>query len=84
VLYESVIHSITIISTLPSPGVGALLLLMAGHIDPITIVCLILLIRIIKKNDIMLVDFALQAEENEGLTTEQAIYQAASSVSGPS
>jgi hydrophobe/amphiphile efflux-1 (HAE1) family protein len=78
VLYESLIHPITIISTLPSAGVGALLLLMAAHYDlsVIAIVGIILLIGIVKKNGIMLVDFALQAEENEGLTTEEAIYQA--------
>ena len=78
VLYESTIHPITIISTLPSAGVGALLLLMAAHFDlsVIAIVGIILLIGIVKKNGIMLVDFALQAEQNEGLTTEQSIYQA--------
>jgi hydrophobe/amphiphile efflux-1 (HAE1) family protein len=78
VLYESLIHPITIISTLPSAGIGALLLLMAVHIDlsVIAIVGLILLIGIVKKNGIMLVDFALQAEESEGLTTEESIYQA--------
>jgi multidrug efflux pump subunit AcrB len=78
VLYESMIHPITIISTLPSAGVGALLLLMAVHFDlsVIAIVGLILLIGIVKKNGIMLVDFALQAEQNEGLSTEESIYQA--------
>jgi HAE1 family hydrophobic/amphiphilic exporter-1 len=78
VLYESLIHPITIISTLPSAGVGALLLLMAAHFDlsVIAIVGIILLIGIVKKNGIMLVDFALQAEQNEGLSTEEAIYQA--------
>ena len=78
VLYESVIHPITIISTLPSAGVGALLLLMAAHYDlsVIAIVGIILLIGIVKKNGIMLVDFALQAEQNEGLTAEESIYQA--------
>jgi len=78
VLYESMIHPITIISTLPSAGVGALLLLMAAHFDlsVIAIVGIILLIGIVKKNGIMLVDFALHAEENEGLTTEESIYQA--------
>jgi HAE1 family hydrophobic/amphiphilic exporter-1 len=78
VLYESVIHPITIISTLPSAGVGALLLLMAAHYDlsVIAIVGIILLIGIVKKNGIMLVDFALQAEQNEGLSTEESIYQA--------
>ena len=78
VLYESLIHPITIISTLPSAGVGALLLLMAAHFDlsVIAIVGIILLIGIVKKNGIMLVDFALHAEHNEGLDTEAAIYQA--------
>jgi multidrug efflux pump subunit AcrB len=77
-LYESTIHPITIISTLPSAGVGALLLLMAAHFDlsVIAIVGIILLIGIVKKNGIMLVDFALQAEQREGLNTEEAIYQA--------
>jgi hydrophobe/amphiphile efflux-1 (HAE1) family protein len=77
-LYESMIHPITIISTLPSAGVGALLLLMAAHFDlsVIAIVGIILLIGIVKKNGIMLVDFALQAEQTEGLNTEEAIYQA--------
>jgi hydrophobe/amphiphile efflux-1 (HAE1) family protein len=78
VLYESIIHPITIISTLPSAGVGALLLLMAAHFDlsVIAIVGVILLIGIVKKNGIMLVDFAIQAEQNEGLSTEESIYQA--------
>jgi HAE1 family hydrophobic/amphiphilic exporter-1 len=78
VLYESTIHPITIISTLPAAGVGALLLLMAAHFDlsVIAIVGIILLIGIVKKNGIMLVDFALQAEQNEGLNTEESIYQA--------
>src|SRR4029079_12016887 len=67
-----------IISTLPSAGVGALLLLMAAHYDlsVIAIVGIILLIGIVKKNGIMLVDFALHAEQNEGLSTEESIYQA--------
>ncbi|MGF6311668.1 hydrophobe/amphiphile efflux-1 (HAE1) family protein [Bradyrhizobium sp. i1.8.4] len=78
VLYESLIHPITIISTLPSAGVGALLLLMAARYDltVIAIVGIILLIGIVKKNGIMLVDFALHAEQNEGPSTEEAIYQA--------
>jgi hydrophobe/amphiphile efflux-1 (HAE1) family protein len=78
VLYESLIHPITIISTLPSAGIGALLLLMAAHIDlsVIAIVGLILLIGIVKKNGIMLVDFAQQVEHSEGLTAEEAIYRA--------
>lgn len=78
VLYESIIHPITIISTLPSAGVGALLLLMAAHYDlsVIAVVGIILLIGIVKKNGIMLVDFAIQAEQTDGLTSEQSIYQA--------
>ena len=78
VLYESIIHPITIISTLPSAGVGALLLLMAANFDltVIAIVGIILLIGIVKKNGIMLVDFALQARQDQGLTTEEAIHQA--------
>jgi HAE1 family hydrophobic/amphiphilic exporter-1 len=78
ILYESLIHPITIISTLPSAGLGALLLLMAVHFDlsVIAIVGIILLIGIVKKNGIMLIDFAIQAEENEGLRSEESIYQA--------
>jgi hydrophobe/amphiphile efflux-1 (HAE1) family protein len=78
ILYESVIHPITIISTLPSAGVGALLLLMAVHIDlsVIAIVGLILLIGIVKKNGIMLVDFAQEVEHSQGLPAEQSIHQA--------
>jgi hydrophobe/amphiphile efflux-1 (HAE1) family protein len=78
VLYESLIHPITIISTLPSAGLGALLLLMAVHLDlsVIAIVGIILLIGIVKKNGIMLVDFALHAEQQQGLTAEESIYRA--------
>jgi multidrug efflux pump subunit AcrB len=78
VLYESLIHPITIISTLPSAGLGALLLLMAVHYDlsVIAIVGIILLIGIVKKNGIMLVDFAQHVEREQGLTAEDAIYQA--------
>jgi multidrug efflux pump subunit AcrB len=78
VLYESLVHPITIISTLPSAGLGALLMLMGFHYDlsVIAIIGIILLIGIVKKNGIMLVDFALQAERNEGMTPEQAIYRA--------
>ncbi len=78
ILYESPIHPITIISTLPSAGVGALLLLMPAHFDlsVIAIVGIILLIGLVKKNGIMLVDFAQQVAHIEGLTAEQAIYQA--------
>ena len=78
VLYESLIHPITIISTLPSAGLGALLLLMAVHYDlsVIAIVGIILLIGIVKKNGIMLVDFAQHVEHERGLTAEESIYQA--------
>src|SRR5713101_5224569 len=78
VLYESLVHPITIISTLPSAGLGALLLLMAVHYDlsVIAIVGIILLIGIVKKNGIMLVDFAQQVEHSEGLTAEESIYRA--------
>src|SRR5260370_13078757 len=78
VLYESLIHPVTIISTLPSAGLGALLLLMAVHYDltVIAIVGIILLIGIVKKNGIMLVDFAQQVEHHEGLAAEEAIYRA--------
>ena len=78
VLYESLVHPITIISTLPSAGLGALLLLMAVHYDlsVIAIVGIILLIGIVKKNGIMLVDFAQHVEHEQGLTAEQSIYQA--------
>ncbi|WP_025036859.1 efflux RND transporter permease subunit [Bradyrhizobium sp. DOA9] len=78
VLYESLIHPITILSTLPSAGIGALLLLLAVHMDlsVIAIVGIILLIGIVKKNGIMLVDFALEVERQHGLSPEEAIYQA--------
>jgi hydrophobe/amphiphile efflux-1 (HAE1) family protein len=78
VLYESLIHPITIISTLPSAGLGALLLLMAVHYDlsVIAIVGIILLIGIVKKNGIMLVDFALHVEHEKGLSAEESIYEA--------
>ena len=78
VLYESLIHPITILSTLPSAGIGALLMLMAVHLDMsvIAMIGIILLIGIVKKNGIMLVDFALHAERNEGLDPEESIYRA--------
>ena len=78
VLYESAIHPITILSTLPSAGIGALLLLMAVHMDlsVIAMIGIILLIGIVKKNGIMLVDFALQVERTEGLGPEESIYRA--------
>jgi len=78
VLYESFIHPITILSTLPSAGVGALLSLMLLHydLDVIAIIGIILLIGIVKKNAIMMIDFALEAERAEGLPPREAIYQA--------
>jgi multidrug efflux pump len=79
VLYESYIHPITILSTLPSAGVGALLaLLLTGRdLSLIAIIGIILLIGIVKKNAIMMIDFALDAERTEGLSPREAIYQAA-------
>ena len=78
VLYESFIHPITILSTLPSAGVGAFLSLILFHQDlsVVAIIGLVLLIGIVKKNGIMMVDFALEAERNHGLTATDAIYQA--------
>jgi multidrug efflux pump len=78
VLYESFIHPITILSTLPSAGAGALVaLLIAGHnIDVISVIGIILLIGIVKKNAIMMIDFALDAERALGLSPADAIYQA--------
>jgi multidrug efflux pump subunit AcrB len=77
-LYESTIHPITIISTLPSAGLGALLTLMlfGMPLDVIGIIGIILLIGIVKKNGIMLVDFALVGERERGLSTEEAIHEA--------
>jgi multidrug efflux pump len=78
VLYESFIHPITILSTLPSAGIGALLALMAAGSDLtiVAIIGIILLIGIVKKNAIMMIDFALDAERNEGKPPREAIYQA--------
>jgi multidrug efflux pump len=78
VLYESYIHPITILSTLPSAGVGALLALMLSRTDLgiIAIIGIILLIGIVKKNAIMMIDFALDAERNEGKPPREAIFQA--------
>jgi multidrug efflux pump len=78
ILYESLIHPLTIISTLPSASVGAMLALMVFHIDlnVISIIGIILLIGIVKKNAIMMIDFALQAERNEGMNTRDAIFSA--------
>ena len=78
VLYESYIHPITILSTLPSAGVGAILALLLFHIDlsVIALIGIILLIGIVKKNAIMMIDFALEAERDRGMEPEEAIYQA--------
>jgi multidrug efflux pump len=78
VLYESFIHPITILSTLPSAGVGAFLSLILFHQDlsVVAIIGLVLLIGIVKKNGIMMVDFALDAERHQGLDATEAIYQA--------
>lgn len=78
ILYESFIHPITILSTLPTAGVGALLaLLIAGsELDVIAIIGIILLIGIVKKNAIMMIDFALAAEREQGMSPREAIYQA--------
>jgi multidrug efflux pump len=79
VLYESYIHPVTILSTLPSAGIGALLALMiAGQdVGVVAIIGIILLIGIVKKNAIMMIDFALQAERGAGKPPREAIYQAA-------
>jgi multidrug efflux pump len=78
ILYESFIHPITILSTLPSAGIGALLALIVvgSDLGVIGIIGIILLIGIVKKNAIMMIDFALDAERNEGLPPREAIYQA--------
>ena len=78
VLYESYIHPVTILSTLPSAGVGAILALLVFHVDlsVIALIGIILLIGIVKKNAIMMIDFALEAERDQGMTPEEAIYQA--------
>ncbi|HEY2418122.1 MAG TPA: efflux RND transporter permease subunit, partial [Steroidobacteraceae bacterium] len=77
-LYESYIHPLTILSTLPSAGVGALLILMVGGYDlsVIALIGIILLIGIVKKNGIMMVDFALHAERDKGMSPSDAIYEA--------
>jgi len=79
VLYESFIHPVTILSTLPSAGVGALLaLIVTGHdLNIVSIIGIILLIGIVKKNAIMMIDFALEAERHEGKSPTEAIHQAA-------
>ena len=82
VLYESYVHPITILSTLPGAGVGAVLALMVWpwggpyEFDIMALIGVILLIGIVKKNAIMMIDFALDAERSEGLSSREAIYQA--------
>jgi multidrug efflux pump len=78
ILYESYIHPITILSTLPSAGVGAVLALMLFHTDlsVIALIGVVLLIGIVKKNAIMMIDFALAAEREQGMRPAEAIYQA--------
>jgi len=78
VLYENYIHPITILSTLPSAGVGALLALLLARtgLTVIAIIGIVLLIGIVKKNAIMMVDFALAAERNEGKSSRDSIYEA--------
>jgi multidrug efflux pump len=79
ILYESCIHPITILSTLPSAGVGALLALFVCHTDfsVIALIGIILLIGIVKKNAIMMIDFAIEAERREGIEPQEAIFKAA-------
>ena len=78
VLYESYVHPITILSTLPSAGVGAILALMitGQELSVVALIGIILLIGIVKKNGIMMIDFALEAERKEGKDSTEAIYQA--------
>jgi multidrug efflux pump len=78
VLYESYVHPITILSTLPSAGVGAVLALIATRTEfsLMALLGVILLIGIVKKNAIMMIDFALDAERSQGLTSREAIYEA--------
>src|SRR5437762_9157499 len=76
-LYESLIHPLTILSTLPSAGLGAVLamLVTGNELSIVSIIGIILLIGIVKKNAIMMVDLALEAERHEGLAPEESIYQ---------
>src|SRR5438128_4072427 len=77
-LYASLIHPLTLLSTLPSAGLGALLamLVTGDELSIVSIIGIILLIGIVKKNAIMMVDFALDAERHQGLSPEESIYQA--------
>ena len=78
ILYENYVHPLTILSTLPSAGVGALLAILVtnSQLDIIALIGIILLIGIVKKNAILMIDFAIQSERNEGNSPEQSIYQA--------
>jgi len=78
VLYESFVHPLTILSTLPSAAIGAILLLWAWQLDfsIMALIGIILLIGIVKKNGILMVDFALQAQREQGLSAKDAIHQA--------
>jgi len=78
ILYESLVHPLTILSTIPSAGLGALLTMFLpnNQLDLVSMIGIILLIGIVKKNAIMMVDFALEAERHEGLSPEESIYQA--------
>jgi multidrug efflux pump subunit AcrB len=78
ILYESLIHPLTIISTLPSAGVGALMamVLFKSDLDLVGMIGIILLIGIVKKNAIMMIDFALAAQRNEGMNAREAIHRA--------
>ena len=86
VLYESFIHPVTILSTLPSAGVGALLaLIITGHdLNIVSIIGIILLIGIVKKNAIMMIDFALEAERNEGKSPPRPFIRRRCCASAPS
>ena len=86
ILYESYVHPMTILSTLPSAGVGAVLALMLFNIEftIIALIGVILLIGIVKKNAILMIDFALEAEREHGLRPRDAIFRPACCVSGRS
>ena len=85
VLYESLVHPLTIISTLPSASVGAMLALMMfkDDLNVISIIGIVLLIGIVKKNAIMMIDFALQAEREEGKSTDDAIFRSVHAALSP-